>query len=180
MKMKKLACLLLFAAIFNVEAGFAEANAEVGHATPSVVKKLPAVSYDSLLNSIDASNLENVSYIAGSLKTLNVLVADGLSPLHYAVFCNNAKVVQILLNKGANPNFKTDDGLSALDIALLDDQKTVAKELFDKGGGVSPQIASDLQKFGCTLVYDPKTDVYRGDLTEIFAVMEKINAKLAG
>lgn len=178
--MRIIALPIIFLFLFMQEAVVwaAETNNDNRH-VPSVVQKMPAITMDNLLSAIDAGDVKKVKYLASNIKKLDVIAAEGLSPLHYAVFYNNAEIVEILLLNGAKPNFKTDDLMTSLDISVLNNQQTVSEILKKFGGGISPSIAEDLKKFGCKMVYDPKDDVYNAELKDIFAVMKKINAEMS-
>ena len=178
MKIIALPIILLFLFMQESVVCAVEAN-NGGQHVPSVVRKMPEVTMNNLLSAIDAGDVKKVKYLAANIKKLDVIAAEGLSPLHYAVFYNNAEIVEILLLNGAKPNFKTDDQMTALDISVLNNQQTVSEILKKFGGEISPSIAEDLKKFGCKMTYDPKDDAYNADLKDIFAVMKKINAEMS-
>lgn len=59
--------------------------------------------------------------------------------LHYAAMHGDLKKVELLLNKGANPNLITSDGETALDLATMNKHKAV-KELIASKGGVEHKL----------------------------------------
>lgn len=63
-------------------------------------------------------------YIASG-ESVNVRDKFGRTPLMLAVEHGNTKLVQLLLQAGADPNIKTDTGLRAIDFARLPEIKNL-------------------------------------------------------
>lgn len=126
--------------------------------------------YD-LFSLVKANNAEELKKTAAENKDLNNLSAEGLTPLHYAVFNDNTQIVKILLEAGADVNKKTSDGLTPLDIAVLNMQKETAKIILDFNGGMSYSLAEELEGFGCKSFYNNDYDVYNAGFEDIFNAM---------
>ena len=64
------------------------------------------ISYNTeLFQEIEKNNLKKVSEILNNDKSqLNEYNIDGLTPLHLSVIKGNPKIINLLLEKGANPN----------------------------------------------------------------------------
>ncbi len=67
----------------------------------------------------------------------NIEDPQGRSPLHHAVYRQNVKSVQLLLDRGANPNMTDREGQTPLSYASANDNYTIAKLLIDHGASVN-------------------------------------------
>lgn len=133
---------------------------------------------NKLCDLVNKNLIEDVAKIAKNSPDLNKLTAEGLAPVHYAVFNDNPAMVHLLLGEGANVNQKTSDGLTPLDIAVLNNQTVVARVILEYGGSMSVLVARELMKFGCNTSYNENTDLYDASFESIFGAMEKIRNKL--
>jgi len=144
----------------------------------------PADNSEVLFSAVKSNNTEETQKAVLNNENLNTMSKEGLTPLHYAVFNDNPKIVKILLEAGAEVNKKTSDGLTALDIAVLNMQKETAKIILDFQGGISSQLAEELEEFGCKSFYNNDYNVYEAGYEDIFnamtlakEVLEKENKK---
>lgn len=133
---------------------------------------------DDLFSLVKTNNAEELKKKVTDNKDLNTLSAEGLNPLHYAVFNDNVQIVKILLEAGADVNKKTSDGLTSLDIAVLNMQKETAKIILDFHGGMSSYLAKELEEFGCNSSYNSDYDVYTADYENIFNAMTIVKEEL--
>ena len=61
--------------------------------------------YTNLIKAIESNNIKKVKeYLDGNILGLNKLNKNGISPLHLAVINGNLEIINLLLEKGANPN----------------------------------------------------------------------------
>ena len=61
--------------------------------------------YTNLIKAIESNNIKKVKeYLDGKILGLNKLNKNGISPLHIAVINGNLEIINLLLEKGANPN----------------------------------------------------------------------------
>ena len=67
------------------------------------------------------------------------LVIHGASPLFVATEIRSLKIVEMLLERGANPNLARSDGCTPLYMATQEGKKEIVKMLLD--AGVDPNIA---------------------------------------
>ena len=59
----------------------------------------------NLIKAIESNNIKKVKeYLGLNIINLNILNTNGISPLHIAVINGNLEVINLLLEKGANPN----------------------------------------------------------------------------
>ena len=59
----------------------------------------------NLIKAIESNNIKKVKeYLDLNILNLNILNTNGISPLHIAVIHGNLEVINLLLEKGANPN----------------------------------------------------------------------------
>lgn len=69
---------------------------------------------------------------------INISDSAGQTPLHLAAKKGRPIVVELLLDKGAQPNAKNNKGQSPLDLALIDGRTQVAKLLVNQGAEIEP------------------------------------------
>lgn len=69
-----------------------------------------------LLVTIRQSNTNGIAALLGASADVNVQNRFGASALHYAVRAGNPAVLQMLLEKGANPNVRNNQGQTPLDL----------------------------------------------------------------
>lgn len=145
----------------------------------AVIKKYGNTSEDIeyLCELINQNKLDEVAIMAEGIN-LNVLTKEGLSPLHYAVYNDNAPMVHLLLNLGSNVNLRTDEGMTPLDIAVLNGERIVARELLENGGGLSAVVAKELKSIGCPMSHDTIFDIYDVSYDDILKYMNKIQDKI--
>ncbi len=115
---------------------------------------------DELMLSIENEDLEKVQLLA-SITPLNRL-ADDDSYLTAALSVGNQEIIRILLESGADPNFKNLDGSTAL--TWTTDSRTT-ETLVRAGASVSQEKPSD----GCTSLH---AAAERGDLQSIRILIE--------
>lgn len=127
---------------------------------------------------INTDNTAEVAKVAKNFFGINIMTKEGLAPLHYAVFNDNAEIVKILLDNGADVNKKTSDGLTSLDIAVLNNQLAIIKMLLSQGGALSGQVATELKKLGCQSNLDSTTNLYDTTLDDLLPVLKKIQSTL--
>ena len=136
------------------------------------------VVLNGFCKAVNDGNYEEVEKTIKNTADLDVLTEEGLAPIHYAVFNDDNKMVEILLAEGADINNRTNDGLTALDITVLNGQKAIAKKLLENGGAMSEQVAEELRKFGCHMKYDVNFDLYDASFEDIFSTMDKIQKQI--
>ena len=136
------------------------------------------VVLNGFCKAVNDGNYAEVQKTINKTSDLDVLTEEGLAPIHYAVFNDDIKMVEILLAGGAEINNRTNDGMTALDITVLNGQKEIAKKLLENGGAMSEQVAEELRKFGCHMKYDVNFDLYDASFEDIFATMDKIQKQI--
>lgn len=136
------------------------------------------VILNGFCKAVNDGNYEEVQKTINKTADLDVLTEEGLAPIHYAVFNDDIKMVEILLAGGAEINNRTNDGMTALDITVLNGQKEIAKKLLENGGAMSEEVAEELRKFGCHMKYDVNFDLYDASFDDIFATMDKIQKQI--
>lgn len=133
---------------------------------------------NSFCELINTDNTAEVAKVAKHFFGMNMMTKDGLAPLHYAVFNDNAEMVKLLLDNGADVNKKTSDGLTSLDIAVLNNQQAVIQILLSQGGALSGQVATELKKLGCKLNFDSTLNLYDTTFDDLLPILKKIQSSL--
>jgi len=62
------------------------------------------------------------------------------TPLHFAIFGRQPDMIPWLIDKGADPNLKTEDDLTPLALAIREGQKEAAENLINNGADVNTQV----------------------------------------
>lgn len=83
-------------------------------------------SVQDLIDGVKSKNLEAVAQLLQAGEDVNAQNAQGNSALHYAVATDNADMVRLLLNNGANLYLENDKGWTPLKIAEKKDVKNVS------------------------------------------------------
>ena len=65
------------------------------------------------------------------------MLFSGRFPLHWAALKRHSKIVELLLQHGANPNARTSSGRPALQEACMGDDPESVKVLLDNGADVN-------------------------------------------
>lgn len=77
---------------------------------------------------------------------------NGYTPLHLAIFAvGHKKIVELLVNKGADVNARAASGATPLFFAILRDQKDDAQFLLDKGANINTPNAYGDTPLSCAL-----------------------------
>lgn len=119
------------------------------------------------LSSIDQPNERNISRIENAVsfrdyRQIRKLLAAGANPacgFLQAIFKGDRKIVEFLLNQGANPNLPADNGWRPLHYAIWYDQRDLLTLLIDRGceidstvGQTPLEYALQEKKFECALL----------------------------
>jgi ankyrin repeat protein len=91
----------------------------------------------------DAAKHKNWTAVRSLLKEKTPVdgrLGDGATALHWAAYWDNADVVTLLVQAGANVNAVTDLGIAALDLASSNGNAAIVQQLLDKGA--DPNIVS--------------------------------------
>lgn len=68
---------------------------------------------------------------------VNYTYIKGLPPLHIAIMANSLNIARLLIEKGADPNIKTEDGTSPLHVAIAKGNLEIVKLLIEYGADVN-------------------------------------------
>lgn len=80
---------------------------------------------------------------------VNETDADGITPLAWAVTLGYLDEVQLLLEHGANPDFKDNDGESPLHVAAFNGDANIVRVLLDMGAAVDAQATDGKTPLMC-------------------------------
>lgn len=96
----------------------------------------------ALLNQGADPNIKKYKLIVrpfSPIKKENILINLGVEPLQVAAERGDAEIVEMLLNKGANPNTVSNDGNTPLHMAVVRKHPEITKILIDKGASLDTQ-----------------------------------------
>ena len=79
----------------------------------------------------------------GSATDVNIASADGTTPLHWAVYYNDAELVEQLLHRGADVNVRNDYGATPLSQASIEGNADVIAMLLEAGADPDERGAND-------------------------------------
>ncbi len=88
--------------------------------------------YKDFFNAIRTANIATLAKFLNP-KIIDSQDKDGTSALHYAVFCKNIKIIEILLLCNANIDIQNSDGLTALHLATWYKNKPIVEFLLTQG-----------------------------------------------
>jgi ankyrin repeat protein len=118
---------------------------------------------DQLLSAIDENDVKTASQIIAKGIDLNAACAelDGAPALFFAILKGNQSMVQLLLDHGADPNYRADEPVAFIYCTKPLDLAREARMLMD--WGKYHAIVKLLEKFGAT---DENDQIDSSDLLE--------------
>lgn len=103
---------------------------------------------------------------------INDVGFQGTTPLLWALFCENIKGVDFLLQNGADPNHKADKNISAVTIAATYDDPKFLKAVLEAGGDPNAEHQNTTGD-GSALKLAFKNAIYSDDWSKFELLLEK-------
>lgn len=146
--------------------------------TTQQTKEDPTVKINKFCTLVNSNNVAEVNEYAKTSPDIDKISGEGLAPIHYAVFNDNIEMVRVLIENGADVNVISNDGMTPLDITVLNNQKEMTQVLLEEGAELTENVASELKKFGCPIIYDDTRNLYIAKYNDLQTTMNKIQTKI--
>lgn len=123
---------------------------------------------------VDWKTTEAARFLLDKGAQVDVVASKGgHTPLHSATLTGNRNMVQLLLDRGANPNFRDNDGRTSLHHAVAGGRDAIVLLLLEKGGDVGIVSKRGMTPLGLCRMKDTTTPLERQTITQLERVASR-------